>query len=98
MEIKITCINKDKGNHKNPYEAISHLEWKDYNSIKIGRNTREEMYDLIKNRGWIAFVEDTKGNKALVVTAISASGTKYVKTVADETKADNLLSLRECKL
>ena len=27
MTIRITCINKDGGNHENPNVAISHLGW-----------------------------------------------------------------------
>ena len=54
------------------------------------------MYDFIKDGGR-AYVEDRYGDVAYLMTAVTARGTKYVKTVADETKADNLLSLPECK-
>lgn len=53
------------------------------------------MYDFVK-QGGKAYVKDRFGDVAYLITAITYSGTKYVKTVSDETKADNLLSLPEC--
>lgn len=93
--VQITCINKAGGNHENRYAAIQKLGWVDVNSGQRGISTRLEIYDFIQNGG-VAFVEDAYGNRANVMTAVTALGTKYVKTVADETKADNLLSLVEC--
>ncbi|MFC5284347.1 DUF3892 domain-containing protein [Pedobacter alpinus] len=97
MAIRITCINKANGNHENPYVAISHLGWEDYNSTKKGKNTRVEIYNFLEHEGGMAYVEDFKGNKTKVVTAISPRGTKYVKTEANGTESDNLLSLKECQ-
>lgn len=96
MSIKITCITKDAGNHENPYVAISHLGWINESTQERGYNTREVVYDFVKN-GNIAYVKDIFGNIAKLMCAISSRGTKYVKTVADETKTDNLLKLQECK-
>lgn len=97
MSIRITCINKDSGNHENPHVAISHLGWINEATGKTGKNTRIEIYNWIKDDKGHAYVKDKNGNKADLITAITSKGTKYVKTVADETKADNLLSLMECK-
>lgn len=97
MSIRIICINKVNGEHENLYVAISHLGWEEYGTTKTGKNTREEVYDFIKNDGGIAYVEDTKGNKAKVITAITVKGTKFLKTEADDVRTDNLLSLPECK-
>jgi len=55
------------------------------------------MYDWVVNDHGQAFVKDANGNVAYLVGAISSKGNKYVKTVADETKTDNLLYLSECK-
>lgn len=96
MLVRITCITKDSGNHENPYVAISHLGWINESNQKSGYDTREIIYDFVK-KGNIAYVKDIFGNTAKLMCAISSRGTRYVKTVADETKSDNLLKLQECK-
>lgn len=96
MAIKITCINKDNGYHENPNLAISHLGWVNEATGKTGKNTRIEIYNWIKNEGGIAYVKDRAGKKVEVITAETNNGTKYVKTVADSTTLNNLLSLPEC--
>jgi hypothetical protein len=97
MSIRITCIKKDNGYHENPHVAISELGWVEDGTNETGRSTRIRIYDWIKNEGGVAYVTDSIGDKAYVTTAISASGTKYVKTIADNTTADNLLKLPECR-
>jgi hypothetical protein len=94
--VQITCIKKDSGNHENRHAAISILGWRDVSTNQTGRSTRIEIYDFIK-QGGRAYVADRYGDVAYLMTAITSRGTKYVKTVADETKADNLLMLPECK-
>lgn len=97
MSVKITCINKDGGNHENPYVAISHLGWINESTHEKGKATREEMYDYIKNKNGVAYVVDSyDGSKAYLETRISSKGTKYVKTEANDTGRDNLLELPEC--
>lgn len=96
MSIRITCIKKSGGYHQNPYAAIESLGWINEATNNTGNTTRIDMYDWIKEGG-VAYVKDNLGNKANLITAISSAGTKYVKTVADETKTDNLLQLIECK-
>lgn len=59
--------------------------------------TRLEMYTFVKEKGGEAYVKDAFGNKAFLLGAETPRGTKYVKTVADETKTDNLLTLPECR-
>jgi hypothetical protein len=95
MAIQIVCVSKDGGNHENRHTAISKLGW--VGDSKSGYLTRIEMYDWLK-QGGSAFVKDAFGNVAYLMTAVTRLGTKYVKTVADETKADNLLSLSECRV
>lgn len=96
MAIRITCINKDNGYHENPNVAITHLGWKNEHTGKIGRNTRLEIYNWIKYENGEAYVKDEYGNKVNVITAETSNGTKYVKTAADNTVRNNLLSLPEC--
>jgi hypothetical protein len=97
MPVRITCIRKDDGNHENPYVAIENLGWVNETTSKTGNNSRLEMYDWVVNEQGQAFVKDALGNVAYLIGAISPRGNKYVKTVADETKADNLLQLPECR-
>lgn len=96
MTIRITCINKDNGNHENPNLAITNLGWINEKTGQTGKNTRLEIYDWIKNKKVEAYVKDRFGNIAYVITAENVYGTKYLKTEADETDRNNLLSLPEC--
>lgn len=97
MSVKIFCINKDGGNHENPYLAITELGWVNESTNKSGKSTRLEVYNFIKN-GNQAYVKDAYGNIAYLMTAETSLGTKYVKTIPDNTKTDNLLNLPECRV
>jgi len=97
MTIRITCINKDGGNHENPNVAISHLGWTEDSSNKSGKTTRLQIYDWIKNQNVKAYVRDGDGNTAWVGTAETAAGTKYLRTYSNGVWTDNLLSLLECR-
>jgi Protein of unknown function (DUF3892) len=97
MTVRITCINKDGGNHENPNAAISYLGWTEDGTGNTGKSTRLEMYDWIKHQNGKAYVRDANGNTAWVGTAETAGGTKYVRTYRDNTWTDNLLSLPECR-
>ena len=94
MSIKITCINKDSGNHDNPNLAITHLGWINDVTGNTGITTRLDLYDFIKKGNYV-YVERL-GNKVKVITAETTNGTKYVKTESDSTTNNNLLSLPEC--
>jgi len=96
MAVKITCINKDNGNHYDPHEAITHLGWIDESNGKMGKSTRAEMVKFLKD-GNRAYTKDSAGNVAYLVVRVSRSGNEYVKTVADGKETDNLLYLVECK-
>jgi hypothetical protein len=96
MSVKVTCISKDNGNHENPYVAIENLGWIEDGTRDTGNSTRLQMYDFVENKNGKAYVKDAQGDVAYLMGAISPRGKKYVKTVADETKADNLLKLPEC--
>jgi hypothetical protein len=96
MAVRITCINKDGGNHENPHAAISHLGWVNEETGATGKSTRIEMYDWIKDKNGYAFVRDKEGNQVRVGTAVTEGGTKYVRTYRDNVWTDNLLALPEC--
>lgn len=95
MAVQITCITKDNGNHENRYLAIMTLGWVTDQNKNVSISSRLQIYEFLKANGQ-AYVLDQFGNKAYLIPAISASGNKYVKTVADETTSDNLLQLPEC--
>jgi len=95
MAVRITCITKDNGNHENPYLSITSLGWITEGNKTVSMSSRLQIYEFLLANGQ-AYVLDTFGNKAYLITAISAKGNKYVKTIADETKTDNLLQLPEC--
>ncbi|RKF33264.1 hypothetical protein BCY89_13690 [Sphingobacterium siyangense] len=97
MAIRITCINKDNGNHENPNLAITHLGWVNENDQTTGKSTRLQIYDWIKNQNGHAYVSDGRGNNVKVITAETQTGTKYLKTEADSTVNNNLLNLSECR-
>nr|WP_314495020.1 DUF3892 domain-containing protein [uncultured Chryseobacterium sp.] len=97
MSIKITCITKDSGYHENPNLAITHLGWINEQTKKIGISTRLEIYNWIKDNNGDAYVTDIFTNKAKVITAETNNGTKYLRTEADNSKNNNLLSLPECQ-
>jgi uncharacterized protein DUF3892 len=97
MAIRITCINKDGGNHENPHVAISYLGWVEDGTGKTDKSTRLQIYDWLKTGGGQAYVQDTYGNRAQVVPRETIFGTKYVQTVRDNTPTDNLLHLMECR-
>lgn len=96
MAVRITCINKASGQHENPYVAISHLEWINDATGNSGKSTREQMYDYVVNQGGEAYVANGS-SRAPLSGAVSARGTRYVKTVANSTERDNLLELPECR-
>lgn len=97
MAIRITCINKDNGYHENPNLAITHLGWINEQTRETGKSTRLDIYNWIKDQAGDAYVTDTYGNRAKVITAETYNGNKYLKTEADSSTKNNLLSLPECK-
>jgi hypothetical protein len=96
MAVRIISVKKDEGDYENPYLAIDYLEWINERIHVNGITDRTKIYDWIKDANGKAYIIDEHGNKTYLIPAISAQGSKYVKTVADETKTDCLLLLPEC--
>ena len=96
MAVRIICIKKDVGEFENPYIAIDYLEWINERINVKGITDRSKIHDWIKDEDGEAYVIDKAGNKFYLIPAMSASGTKYVKTVPDESEADFLLELPPC--
>lgn len=97
MSVRITCINKSGGYHDDPHNAIERVGWIEDGTGKTANSTRLEMYDWIKFQKGVAYVVDSKGNKAYVGTRENERGTKYLQTYADQVWTDNLLALPECR-
>lgn len=91
MAIRITCINRS--NRYSNQEEISYLGWTEDYTNRQGKYTPSEMYDWIE-KGLDAYVL-IKGQRVRVIGA-KRNDTKYVKTEADTTTSNNLLSLMEC--
>lgn len=97
MAVRITCINKDGGNHENPHEGITHFGWTNEETRATGKSTRVQMVDFLENQNGRAFVKDVLGNVANVGVVTSSHGTKFLRTYADGKWTDNLLTLPECQ-
>jgi hypothetical protein len=95
MAVRIICIKKAHGQHENPYVAIESLGWTNEATGERNISTREQMYDFVVNQKGDAYVV-AGALRAALTGAISPRGTRYVKTVADSTIRDNLLTLPEC--
>lgn len=96
MAVRITCINKDNGNHGNPHEGITNYGWRVEATGEMGNSTRAEMVDFLEVKKGKAYVKDARGNVAWVDVWVSAHGNKYLRTYADGKWTDNLLALPEC--
>jgi len=97
MSVRITCINKDNGNHDNPHEAIEKFGWLNESTGERDICTRLAMVEFIEKKNGVAYVVDRYGNKAYLYVRTSVKGNKYVQTIADNKYSDNLLALPECK-
>lgn len=97
MAVKITCINKDNGHHSDPHEAITHLGWLNESNSEYGKCTRMAMVEFIRDKKGEAYVVDQFGHKAYLEVKVSINRTWYVRTKPDNTLANNLLALLECK-
>ena len=95
MSVRITCINKDGGDHYDPHEAITHLGWKNENTSVSGVSTLQEMITFLEAKN-MAYVKDARNNIAYLIVRTSRFNNKFVKTVTDDRETNNLLELSEC--
>jgi hypothetical protein len=91
MTNRVTCINKT--DRYNPWERIRHLGGTKDGGGQWGCS-QQECVSYIES-GYTFYVQQGQ-NKVYLEVAVSPEGNKYVKTKADRTPQDNLLSLPEC--
>jgi hypothetical protein len=92
MANQIDCINK--ANRTDQYDAIDFFGGRNSDGGRW-RQTLAQMIDLIES-GKNSFYVSVNGDSVNVVVAVSPYGNKYLKTVADGDRPNNLLSLPEC--
>ena len=89
---QITCINKP-----NVHSAHEHITHVGNPSWPMKRLAVEVVIQRIKDKSVSYFVQDARGNRAMVqVVPASAGRREHIRTYADGTPTDNLLSLNQC--
>jgi hypothetical protein len=99
IEIKITGIRKDNGNHANPFEAVEAYRWVQPGTSNGNTTERNVIVGWLDN-GYNgekvqAYVEQVLPRAYCYVNQ-SIHGTRFLQTRADEVRGNNLLSLPEC--
>lgn len=94
MAVRVTCVNKDNGNHDNPHEAISHYGWINESTNTSGKSDRASMVRYIE-KGNSAYVSNGY-DEAYCYVRVSPAGNKFLQTKADGQWSNNLTKLPEC--
>ena len=89
---EIKCINKS--DRTNIHERINYIGGLNANGNRW-KISLQDAIDAIETNKWNFYVSKN-GKQVNVIIAKSAAGYKYLKTEADDTTTDNLLSLPEC--
>ena len=97
MALKVICVNKDHGYHANPHEAISLFGWIEDSTALQGKYTLSQMV-MFLDRGGVAYTTTPSGNRKAYLETFVRNSMKFVRTIADGTTSDNLLSLSECRV
>lgn len=99
VEIEITGIRKDNGNHDNPYEAVEAYRWIQHSTGNAGIAPRQTLVGWLDNgingSAVAAYVQRVNPRADCFVNQ-SARGTRFLQTQPDATQGNNLLQLPEC--
>lgn len=89
---QVACIKKT--NRMNPHERIHRIGGQNADGSRWSLSQQDAIAAI--EAGKYEFFVSRGGHTVNVVVAVSASGNKYLKTIADGLQPDNLLSLPEC--
>lgn len=99
IEIQITGIRKDNGNHNNPHEAVEYYRWYEPASKKQAITDRKTVVSWLDNglgghqvRAYVQQIQP----RAYCYVNESRYGTRFLQTRSDSTPSNNLLNLPEC--
>lgn len=93
MAVRITMRHMVGGTR---HEHIAKVKWINESTGTSGEETRAGMVAwLSKSRDNVAYVKDVRGNVIRVGVVRPQNGEPYIRTYADDTWTDNLLSLPE---
>jgi hypothetical protein len=92
ISVEISCINKPDRTSRR--EAIQNVGGVNADGSRWRMSEKDAIAGI--EGGQYAFWTKGGGQKTDVIIAVSAAGNKYLKTRADTTTKDNLLSLPEC--
>lgn len=95
IEIEITGIRKDNGNHDNPYEAIEAYRWVQWSTNRGGITPRQTVVKWVDDGLAVAYVQRVNPRADCFVNQ-SARGTRFLQTRPDITDQNNLLKLPSC--
>lgn len=93
MNKEVTCIAK-RGDHYNPHERIQGIGGRRAIGVRWWRSEDDAIRDI--ESGSESYYVSVNG-KSVSVKVAEHSGRKYLKTIADGYKPDNLLALPDCR-
>ena len=96
IELRITGIRKDNGNHDNPYEAVEAYRWEQPGTTNGAISDRATVVSWV-DRGYNCnkvqtYVQEETPRADCFVNE-SARGTRFLQTKPDATEKNNLLDL-----
>jgi Protein of unknown function (DUF3892) len=90
---RVRCIKKAEGS--TPDARIARIGGT--NSVGVNwRLTQAEAIQAIEARRWDFYVEQPPGPPVDVIVATTGTGSKYLKSIADDDEPSSLLELPEC--
>jgi hypothetical protein len=99
IDVEITGIRKDDGDHDNPFEAVEAYRWVQRSNGKSALTNRETVVGWLDNgingARVTAYVQQANPRADCFVNQ-SAHGTRFLQTKPDATESNNLLRLPEC--
>ncbi|MGE3509766.1 MAG: DUF3892 domain-containing protein [Vicinamibacterales bacterium] len=94
MPLRVRCINKT--DRHSAWERISDFGGYNPDGSRWKLSLAKMISAIESNQHGEVYVERPAGDRVRCIVSVSASGNKYVKTVADGDMPNNLLSLPEC--